>query len=258
MIVIRGFKFGFPIERVWYWHSGLPIDSTAHLVRLLRVTEGEADEIVLPHKKEQVNTLISDLSQGEEILWSKLNKNYRYEIRRALKEDIKITEFDAEAIKASPLVLEEFELTYKIFSEQLGNEDVKNAYDRNKVLGYIENNCILLTRARKDKAVVYHLYVFDGVNTTLCFSASDFRDAAVDKAMAGRMNKLLHWHDMQSFMEKRVHYYDWGNVSNGEPENYNGIDRFKAGFGGVPTKLENVFIGNRILGRIYIRFLQRQ
>ena len=76
--------------------------------------------------------------------------------------------------------------------------------------------------------------------------------------MAGRMNKLLHWHDMQSFMEKRVHYYDWGNVSNGEPENYNGIDRFKAGFGGVPTKLENVFIGNRILGRIYIRFLQRQ
>ena len=91
-------------------------------------------------------------------------------------------------------------------------------------------------------------------NAVLCYSASDFRGESVDRALAGRANKLLHWKDMLQLKEAGCEVYDWGNVSSFEE--YNGIDTFKAGFGGAQQVLYNVAVGNSLRGKLAVSVLR--
>ena len=60
---------------------------------------------------------------------------------------------------------------------------------------------------------------------------------------------------MLMFKQKGYNTYDWGNTFDEGPEYENGIDRFKAGFGGKSIKLVSIFVGNSLLGKaaLYLR-----
>lgn len=45
------------------------------------------------------NTLITDLTQSEDDLYRKIRKNYRYEIRRAGKENIQLNFYSAKEMR---------------------------------------------------------------------------------------------------------------------------------------------------------------
>ena len=97
---------------------------------------------------------------------------------------------------------------------------------------------------------VFHMYLHDDVKVMLWFSASDFRNQNVDKHLAGRVNKFLHYQDMIHFKRRGLHYYDWGNISSSL--NPNGIDQFKMKFGGELKDVYSYFVGNTLWGRILI------
>lgn len=250
MITLPGRVHGLTVDRVWFWDGGAPAESSAELIRYLRLTREQADSLGGPAARDAAYTLVSDLTEEEEILWGRLNKNYRYEIRRAQKDGVLLSEYRAEDLRLRPEVMAAFEKTYMDFCEQLKNEDLKKDFSAEKIASYIEHDCILVTKAALGNAVVYHLYVADAGQAVLCYSASDFRDPSVDQAAAARMNKLLHWQDMMGMKKAGLKVYDWGNVSSFEQ--YNGIDKFKAGFGGEQKTLFNVFVGNGVLGKMAV------
>lgn len=250
MIVLPGRVRGLTVDRIWFWDGGAPVESSAELIRYLRLSPEQTEALGGHTASDAAYTLVSDLTEEEEVLWGRLNKNYRYEIRRAQKDGVLLSEYRAEDLRRRPEILESFEKTYMDFCEQLKNEDLKKDFSSEKIASYMEHDCILVTKAALGNAVVYHLYVADARQAVLCYSASDFRDPSVDQAAAARMNKLLHWQDMMGMKKAGLKVYDWGNVSSFEQ--YNGIDKFKAGFGGEQKTLFNVFVGNGVLGKMAV------
>lgn len=252
MIRIMGRKSGLSVERIWYPDNGPVTDSKADIIRYLKV---EPTQLSHFHGAvTEVYTQISDLRLSEEDLLMKMNKDYRYMIRRAQRDGTEVTTFDAAALRTDASILEDFEQTYMDFCDSMKNEELKKDFDREKIESYIEHNCILLTKAVLGSAVAYHLYVTDGNWANMSYSASNFRDGNIDSAAAGRMNKMLHWHDMLFLKQQGCQKYDWGGLSS--LENYNGIDTFKTRFGGEPKTLYNISVGNTPLGKIAVAVLR--
>jgi lipid II:glycine glycyltransferase (peptidoglycan interpeptide bridge formation enzyme) len=238
----------FKLDRVWFPLNFDDVGSNSDLIRYLRVLSPKIN------KKNIITdldyTILTDLRESEDSLLSKIKKNVAYEIKRAKNENIKISRFFSKDLLEHNDILNDFELVYFEFSKLIGLNEVEKAYDKPTINSYIENDCFLLTCAEYENGKVYHAYVCDDKNTVLIFSASDFRSGNVDKALAGRANKLLHWNDILYFKENGLFLYDWGNISS--IDNPNGIDRFKMSFGGTPTKIYNIFVANSFFGHLLI------
>ena len=255
MIVLKDRKFGLPFERVWFW-NGKRLKSHSLIIRYLRCSPDAIAQLSGLKSVDVGHTLINDLSRDESDIFASFKKNYKYEIRRAEKEEAAIYFYSSDDLLANPELLTEFEAAYNSFCDSLQNETVRANYRHDQTTQCIEQKGVLLTKAVQNGAVVYHLYYVDGKSAVLDYSISDFRDENVDKAAAGRLNKLLHWEDMKFFKTQDFTEYDWGNVTSRNPENFNGIDKFKAGFGGELTEQQSAFSANSILGLLMILFIQ--
>ena len=90
------------------------------------------------------------------------------------------------------------------------------------------------------KAAVYHSYVCDDKHCRLTFTCSEFRAALTkeEKQAFARANELLHWKDITYFKGRGLFSYDWGGLTS--PEDPNGIDRFKLGFGCKKIEYYNI------------------
>ncbi len=236
----------FTVKRVWFKKE---IDTKCTLLRLMRIGEPINSETAY---NELSYTPISDLTLEENELLMKVRKTCRNEIRRAEKDNLDIFFFDSATINNNIEILNEFEAAYKKFAEDLKNEMVSSAYNRNKITQYLKSNCFFLSEAKRGSLSVYHAYVYDEDEAVLIYSVSDFRDDSVDRNLAGRANRYLHFQDMIMFKHRGLKVYDWGNVSN--PENPNGIDNFKLSFGGDIKKKYNVLVGNNFVGKLFVRF----
>ena len=235
----------FTIKRVWFKKE---IDTKCTLLRLMRIGEPIDSKTAY---NELSYTPISDLTLEENDLLMKVRKTCRNEIRRAEKDGLEILFFDSATIINNIEVLNEFVVAYKKFAEELKNETVSSAYNRDKILQYLKANCFFLSEAKKDQLSVYHAYVSDEDEAVLIYSVSDFRDDNVDRNLAGRANRYLHFQDMMMFKHRGVKFYDWGNISN--PEIPNGIDNFKLSFGGDVKRKYNVLVGCNFVGKLFVR-----
>lgn len=173
----------------------------------------------------------------------------RYEVIRAQNEGLEYQSYQSKDICRDINILDQFEEAYIEFAKGLGTEVLK-AYNRKKIESYIESNCFMLTTVSYDKLTVYHAYVYDNEETVLIYSVSDFREEGMDKNLAGRANKWLHYKDMIFLKNLGLAPYDWGNISN--KENMNGIDNFKISFGGNICEKYNILYGNNLWGKIFV------
>lgn len=173
-------------------------------------------------------TLCTDLSASDDILWSQLTKTVRNEINRSKREDVKICFYPSNLI--SEKLLDEFESMY---IEMYASKNIKTQGLNRKLLkAYIENNALLISVAYiNGNPFIYHSYVCDKIHARLLHSCSAFREK--DNAfrnVIGRANKYLHWSDWLYLKGMGVTEYDWGGISS--YHNPNGIDKFKMSFGG--------------------------
>jgi len=240
----------FSLQRIYFPDAEemLLSKSKVDVVRLLRTKE------LLPLRYgislDTSETLISKLEDDCSML-SKFTKTVQYEIRRCLTRDQTLISFYSPFEEKRFLdILIDFQTVYDHFCDASGQPQLKKDFDRRKIDLYIKNKCILISCIEYENGKTYHIYLIDNPNALLIYSASDFRNLNVDKALAARANKLLHFKDMLLLRDRGFILYDWGNVSSFEHPN--GIDVFKSSFGGTPEVFYNYFIGNTCKGKLFV------
>lgn len=203
-------------------------------------------------------TILTDLTDSEESLLKLIKKGCRYDIRRAENEGAEIDIYD----KNNPLpdkVLQEFAHTYnqmfkiKGMKLRLNIELIKQAIPQ----GFC-TICVAKNKLESEDLYVYHAYLNDESNALLLYSTSNIWKMESKDAVnfIGRMNKFLHWSAILYFKRKGFLNYEWGGIS--DPENPNGIDKFKMEFGGKVESYDNYVISNSFFGDIYLRLLKRR
>lgn len=191
-------------------------------------------------------TLIIDLGLSEDAILRDINKTVRYEIRRADREDIIYRVYDSKAILNNKELVSQFESTY---NQMYKDKDISNSLNKNRFYSYVKADMMVLTIAYKEnEPLVFHSYIYGDKRVRLYQSASRFRNSKEQSYLIGIANKGLHWHDILHFKDNSVIEYDLGGISN--PENPNGIDKFKLNFGGKIATRYNVFIPLTIKGKI--------
>ena len=193
-------------------------------------------------------TLVSDLRETEEKLHEKISKTFKYDIRRAIKEEVKIRIFNSEEFILEEDLIDEFEKTYNQMYQDKG---MNVSFNRKQMIEYLRTGCLIVSIGfYKDEPYVFHSYIYNSTNARLLHSTSSFRNDKEVAALIGRMNKAMHWNDLIKFKEMGVIYYDWGGISAKDAPN--GIDQFKVSFGGDIKKYYNKIIGVSLKGKAIV------
>lgn len=201
-------------------------------------------------------TLRTDLLCEKDCLQNHISKNFRYEIRRAEKENVKIKIYDGKENVVNNQLLYEFEKTY---NGMFKKKDMSNRFNMKYVKAALENNSMIISVAidgNTDEYMVFHAYVVDMENTLLLYSTSKkWMDKKIEN-LVGYANKYLHWTDICYFKDTGRINYEWGGISS--KDNPNGIDKFKMSFGGDIIQLKNCIVANSTKGNLYVKLLKER
>ncbi len=194
------------------------------------------------------NTLINDLTIEQDALWSRISKNFKYEIRRAEKEQVVFKFFKGREIENQNELIELFKDTY---NNMFLNKGMNNKFNIKMVDKLIEDDSVMFTVAYyENRPLVFHAYIIDKEDARLLYSASErWKDKDLS-SLIGRMNKYIHWKDFLLFKELGIKRFDWGGIfSITEP---NGIDTFKMNFGGNPISYVNLISAESFIGQVVL------
>lgn len=239
MVYVKYKKHGISIGHLWFAES--------------IINESKPD-ILYKHGQDKMgggydtvqHTLITDLTENEENIYKKIRKNYRYEIRHVEKENVKLEFYSAKEMSEKKELVSSFATTY---NHMYASKGINAKFNMPLIKEYIRKNAICFTIAYYNgEPLVFHSYIVDKNNARFFYSASPFREKKDVATIIGQMNKALHWFDIKTFRNMGITQYDWGGIAN--PEEPNGIDQFKMGFGGEMTSYYNVIIGVSLLGKI--------
>ncbi|MCI9217899.1 MAG: hypothetical protein HFG95_12735 [Dorea sp.] len=198
-------------------------------------------------------TLLNDLSKSEEELQNSIKKNCRYEIRRAEREEATFQVYTDFNTAKKQNVIDNFENTY---NEMFKSKQLSLQFNRRLVESAFKSKQCIITVSQiplYENIAVYHAYLMDEENAMLMYSASSIwcnNNKEVVNCI-GRMNKFLHWKEMQWLKEKKVKRLEWGGISS--PVKPNGIDKFKMEFGGNTVCYNNYIIAKSSIGKLYVR-----
>lgn len=216
--------FIFKYRRIWF-PTEVPKINTFDFVSLRQCSQKLVNELNSSDWiKNNFSTLHNNLCEAEDILFSKIAKNTKYEINRAIKEGVQTEKTN----------LEEFIPFFNTFAPTKHLKPL--SYGNLKAYG--EN--LFITKAFSgNEAFAMHAYVVDAHSENsrvrLLYSATVDRTCTMlDLNLVGRANRLLHWNDMLLFKSMGFRIYDWGGVAQ-DPNNSAtaGIDAFKMAYGGV-------------------------
>lgn len=177
------------------------------------------------------HTAVVDLTLTSDELLAAMAKGTRYEIRRARDKDkLDAASFDAPA----PSLVREFADYYDEFA---ASKELAPVF-RPRLEAMAEAGILTLSRAPAGgrETLVWHAYARSPRHALLLYSASLFRttDDRSDRALAGRANRFLHWHDMLHFKMSGCVSYDLGGIDiEGRGDETARIASFKRGFGGL-------------------------
>ena len=220
LIVNRRKKHGVDFREVWYAEEKCGLDG----IILYRGAKRPIGKVL-----REVRTLITDLTQSEEEIVAKCQKDCRYQIRRAARENItadfkvgkEITEQD----------ITDFCGFFVEFWKSKGMEEETYEKYKEEIETYAKEGVFAITRANKDgEALVYHTYIVGDTFVRSYQSASQFRGEHVNARTVSIANRYLHKADMMYFKEMGKTVYDWGGA--GLREEVKNITEFKEAFVG--------------------------
>lgn len=174
-------------------------------------------------------TLQTNLNDDIASIMSSYNKNVRYEIRRADREQIKFHMYFSKDLLDSPEIVDSFDDEYVNMYRMKG---INMSSIKHMIVDLCkkENLCMSVA-CYMDSIIAYHVYLLADDTVRLTYSVSLFRDKEeIDAALIGRANRWLHHQDILWFKNEGYKVYDWGGFTKGEE--LAGIDDFKKGFGG--------------------------
>jgi hypothetical protein len=196
-------------------------------------------------------TLLIDLTQDEAALSVALDKDHRYEIRRAATKDGGIsTTIDQPAQE-----LDAFCAFYDRFAAAKG---LGRSYRKWLNEAAAADRLILTNAEHGGNVRVWHAYIVSGDRVRLLHSASLAQaDDKSLQALVGRLNRWLHWQDILEFKRRGFRTYDLGGIfAEASSSAAAGINRFKAGFGGVRSPGFDCTVALTGKGRLYLALLK--
>jgi hypothetical protein len=215
--LIKDFK-GVPINVYWFAQSvRFSINSIYYQVPFKYSKFG--------YFRKSYFTLLIDLNQSEDLIYSKFKKNTSYEVRRSQKEGV-ITGLEIDKIKA----VEFYNRFAATKSLNLLNSDHSNI---------ASDHFFVTTASHNDKILVMHYYFRDieSGRVRLLYSATNVTENSIDVALIGRANRLLHYNDIILFKLNGYKTYDFGGYAfQTNEKSLLGINSFKESFGGELVK----------------------
>jgi len=221
MIHIKRRKFLIPINEFYFYDSVLDIRPNLGLINIFI----QAKNATGNGKNKKISTLLIDLKQDEDKIFSNIKKKFRYDIRQAWKNNITFNW----NLKPSIQNINEFCSFYNSFAKQAGVG--KSNKIKLKILQ--KENSLILSTAQSDdgRKLVMHALISDGVRVRLLYSGSLHRLVAKeDRDLIGKANKALHWHEIVQSKKSNADYYDFGGIST--DDSTKNIDKFKLSFCG--------------------------
>ncbi|WP_371363043.1 hypothetical protein SRRS_40320 [Sporomusa rhizae] len=196
-------------------------------------------------------TLIINLNDQLENLFSEIKKGTRYEIKRAQTSDNLRYAFWCGSDVL--MVMDEFFDFYDDFSKQKGLISINREWARK----YAKEGFLNISRVSDcdDRNLVWHTYYADKKRARLLHSASLFRNFndARERQLVGRANRFHHWQDILTLKEMNYSLYDFGGWYHGEEDTAKlQINRFKEEFGGKLVQNYNCDIGLSMKGKLYL------
>ncbi len=221
MLIYR--RYGFRIAEVWLDEPTENI--TADIIRIHQAPFPARSVISTP-----VHTLVMDLRQSEQDIWDLIQKNTRYEIRRAREKDgIGCEVWDG----IEPSFLSRFKSAYDVLAQQK-KELPALPWEYVQMLAGAKTFDLSCASSYLEGELVFHAHVLGLNSVRQLYSVSFFRDntSAVSR-MVGRANRLLHWENMIRFKTIGYHTYDFGGWYDGKLDVEKlRINAFKESFGG--------------------------
>jgi lipid II:glycine glycyltransferase (peptidoglycan interpeptide bridge formation enzyme) len=201
---------------------------------------------------EDFHTLIIDLTQPEDEIFNKIDKNTRYEINRAKNKD-GITSKTLDVRYDLGLFLQ----FYNKFALTKNLCPIDGVGQTLKQIEWLAENDMFTIRAAlfKDEIVVMHSYVCNNGRAKQAHSASLFRESEDNtfRRMAGRANRWLHWDDMLYFKSRNFPIYDLGGISmNLSDKEKQAVGEFKKSIGGELVKERMSYIPMSVKGWMYV------
>jgi len=185
-----------------------------------------ADKRLTLHKK--VKNLCVDLYKPVEQLRKELNKDTRYQINRAGKDDLRIRHLIAPTIGD----IQEFKELFNQFAREKGIELCRE----NKVKALQKSGRLAISYVyNKDgRKLAGHLCIIDGIRATGLYSySSRFTESGIPPRNIGRANRYLHWHEILFFKKLGYEVLDFLGLSlNEEDTGQQNLNKFKKSFGG--------------------------
>jgi len=217
---------GLAFHELWF-SPKIPIDMS--LLGLYCYRDSRAESKSLFFKKEEKYTLVNDLTEEKDKLFSKFKSNVRNEIRKCEK----IEEFKYNSDTTSKEQFLEFYTRFaNAKSLALINKRSIDKYKDNLlyVSGYLDGELTNMQVYLVDK---------EAGMVRLLHSISTLHDVDSPsvRAKIGWINRYLHWSTMLHFKAFSFKVFDWGGYNNGVDTGLAGIDKFKASFGGEKIKL---------------------
>lgn len=238
--MIRYNAKGLEVGEVWFDEEPPPPFPDILIYRHSSSSRGRASVDFL--------SLVTDLSSPIETLRAGMEKGTRYEIRRADEKDHLGRRMSFEPSSSELAAFLEFYSTFAK-SKELSLFDPRwLTAIRN------EHRLCLSTAVLSGQPLVWHSYLLTGKTTRLLHSASQSEPVApVTKALIGRANRWLHWHDICEFKRRGLEFYDWGGLFQDEATPaHRGINAFKRDFGGIERRYFNATTSATLRGALYL------
>ena len=192
----------------------------------------------------QFYTLLIDLSDEPEKLLAKMNKETRYEIRRAEEKDRIQCQMWRATTHSS---LNDFRSFYDRFAAEralapANHEKLQKFADRSELV-------LSIAQVEDGRSLVWHSYYRAEQRLRLLHSATYSQsDNSISRALLGRANRYLHWRDILQFHADGARFYDFGGWYEGTDPKRSAINRFKQGFGGEVALNYNCLCGLTLIG----------
>lgn len=244
MITYTYKNHGLVFEEQWFTNGEvLPVKKGTDFLNVFAIDKRDDHDVGYYRKQ---YSLITNLSDDDESIYNSFRKNVKYEIRRSEKDGDYFKVYIGEEIDED--MMRSFG---DVFEKMYSEKGITCSYNYKLAKKCIDCNCLVYSVGYHcHTPLVYHSYIIDDNNARLYQSCSLFRDGDKrEKQIIGGLNRALHWHDIKFFKQKGMKKYDWGGVS--DPDNPNGIDLFKIGFGGEPIEYYNLSFPVSLKGKLY-------
>lgn len=180
-------------------------------------------------------TLLIDLKNDSESIFSGFKKGTKYEIKRAeTKDSLSYSYF---SIDKSKSVIDRFSDHY----DQFAATKNLSLMNRDYLYKLAEQGLLDISHVSTvdGDEITWHAYFRKENRVRLLYSASLFRignDSAM-RSLIGRANRFHHWVDILRFKSESIDVYDFGGwyAGEGDPQKEK-INNFKAEFGGLVVK----------------------